>query len=257
MLDENFLLINKPAGWTSFDAVNFIRKKLRQQKSNQKIASSPTTPTPRNNKIRVGHAGTLDPFATGLLIIGIGREATKRLDEFKKLPKTYIAEIHLGATSDTDDCTGVIVPFVSSTKNKALDCHPELDSGSNEMPNQVRHDNHTNTQNHIEKILKTFLGPQTQIPPMYSAKKIAGQRLYQLARAGQTVDRAPCPIEIYDIKLLEYTWPLLKIEVQCSAGTYIRTLARDIGDRLGTGAYCETLCRTKIGPYDLKNAQAL
>jgi len=210
----NFLLINKPAGWTSFDVVGFIRKKAR-------IAH------PENKKIKVGHAGTLDPFATGLLIVGVGREATKRLDEFKGMPKTYIATIQLGAVSDTYDIDGVIIP------------------------NPIKKEP---TTTEVENTIKTFLGPQQQIPPMYSAKKINGKKLYELARQGITIERKPSDIEIYEINLLEYTWPILKIEVKCSAGTYIRSLANDIGQKLGVGAYCSALTRTAIGDYKLENA---
>ncbi len=184
-------------------------------------------------KIRVGHAGTLDPFATGLLIIGVGRDTTKRLDEFKKLPKTYVATIHLGAVSDTYDKTGTIHDIYTLYRDKPP------------------------SEQLVLEILQTFKGKQRQIPPMYSAKKINGQRLYTLARQGIEIERNPVAIEIYTIKLVEYTWPFLKIEVQCSTGTYIRSLAHDIGQKLGVGAYCEELTRTKIGEYVLKDAAIL
>lgn len=103
-------------------------------------------------------------------------------------------------------------------------------------------------------VLNNFIGKQLQTPPMYSAKKVDGQRLYKLARQGKEIKRKPVKIEIYNIKLLGYNWPLLQIEVQCSAGTYIRALAADIGAKLGCGAYCEQLRRTKIGEYDVENA---
>lgn len=212
----NFLLINKPEGWTSFDVVGFVRKQLRPQYPEQK-------------KLKVGHAGTLDPFATGLLIVGVGREATKKLDEFKVLLKTYVATIKLGEVSDTFDKTGHI------TMHNAR--------------NMIQP-----TTKQIKETVKSFVGKQKQIPPMFSAKKINGQRLYDLARKGITVERQPNEIEIYDIKILDYTWPFLKIEVQCSAGTYIRSLANDIGAALGTGAYCQELVRTKIGEYSLTDA---
>ncbi|MDO8626688.1 MAG: tRNA pseudouridine(55) synthase TruB [Candidatus Magasanikbacteria bacterium] len=240
-LPPDFLLINKPAGWTSFDVVNFIRKKARVDSGNKKI--------------RVGHAGTLDPFATGLLIVGVGREATKKLDEFKNLPKTYLATIKLGATSDTGDVTGVITETPPSPS-------PLLRGG--ESPSSIAMEGVGGgfafgkeglgevSEKQIKKILKQFLGKQRQIPPMYSAKKIGGQRLYKLARAGKTIKREPSEIEIYKIKLLSYDWPILKIEVTCGAGTYIRTLAEDIGKKLGTMAYCQELTRTKIGPYALE-----
>ncbi len=209
----NFLLINKPEGWTSFDVVAFVRNRVKK------------TPLPdKQKRIKVGHAGTLDPFATGLLIVGVGREATRKLDEFKSMAKTYIATIKLGATSNTYDKTGDIVV------------------GENQNPV---------TKKQVSDILKTFKGKQLQVPPMFSAKQIDGQRLYQLARKGITVERKANEIEIYKIKLVEYSWPILKIEVQCSAGTYIRTLAHDIGEKLGVGAYCQDLVRTQIGPYSL------
>lgn len=213
-LDKNFLLINKPAGWTSFDVVGFLRKKFRQAGS--------------KSKMKIGHAGTLDPFATGLLIVGVGREATKRLDEFKNLKKTYHATIHLGANSNTDDKTGTI-----TEKSVA------------EIP----------TQTEVENILKNLIGKQEQIPPMFSAKTINGTRLYKLARQGIEVERQPSQIEIFEIKLLHYIYPLLEIEVSCSSGTYIRTLARTIGERLHTGGYCEELKRTAIGEFRLTEAK--
>jgi len=213
---EKYLLIDKPEGWTSFDVVSVIRRQARLETSNKKI--------------RVGHAGTLDPFATGLLIVGVGREATKHLDDFKKLSKTYQATVRLGTISDTDDPTGTL--SVTET-DKMID------------------------RAEIEIVLKKFIGDQTQIPPMYSAKKINGQILYKLARAGKTVERQPHHIIIYNIRLTGYTWPDLTIEVDCSAGTYIRTLAHDIGDALGVGAYCHALRRTKIGDYKIEDAEKI
>jgi len=251
-----FLLINKPIGWTSFDAVNFLRKKIIRE-----IASPPRAG--RNDRIRVGHAGTLDPFATGLLIVGVGREATKKLDEFKKLPKTYVANVQLGATSTTDDPTGVITSYVIPSEpqrgdEESLSVIPTERSERRDPSASLGMtiDNKP-TIGQIEQILKTFLGPQLQTPPIYSAKKINGKRAYKFARAGQTVELQPVPIEIYDIKLLDYNYPLLKIEVTCSAGTYIRTIAKDIGEKLNTGAYCAELTRTAIGSYFLKDAQEL
>jgi tRNA pseudouridine55 synthase len=208
---QDFLLINKPVGWTSHDVVGFLRKQY-----------------PRGTKL--GHAGTLDPFATGLLIVGVGRDATKRLDEFKNLTKTYEADIFFGATSDTQDKDGTITPTGIETKY---------------------------TEEEIKNILKTFVGPQLQIPPMYSAKKINGKKLYELARQGKEVERQPNEITIYKIELIKYNYPLLKIRVDCSTGTYIRTLAHDIGQKLGCGAYCTELVRTKIGPHELKDAQEI
>jgi len=213
---EKFILINKKAGWTSFDVVAYIRKQIKQK-------------NPDLKKIKVGHAGTLDPFAEGLLIVGVGREATKKLDEYKKLPKTYITSLRLGQISDTGDPTGKIIATAGE---------------NTEIP-----------INKISAVLNTFIGEQEQVPPMYSAKKIEGQRLYDLARKGITVKREPAKINIYSVKLLVYDFPHLKIEVKCSTGTYIRTLAEDIGRAIGSGAYCEELKRTAIGTYSLEQAK--
>jgi tRNA pseudouridine55 synthase len=238
-LPEKFLLIDKPVDWTSFDAVNFVRSYARTKTGNKNIhpvksgeAGLSRPGGTKFNRVKVGHAGTLDPFATGLLIVGVGREATKKLDEFKSLPKTYLATVRLGATSTTEDSTGQISSY-----------HCE-----------ERSDEAIPSEKEILNILKSFLGPQKQIPPMYSAKKINGQKMYSLARAGKIVEREPSDIEIYDLKFLAYNWPNLEIEVSCSAGTYIRTLAKDIGEKLQTGAYCAELRRTKIGPYNVEEA---
>ena len=218
-----FILIHKPQGWTSFDVIAYLRKSLS-------FESEPEgSPLRVEDKVKkIGHAGTLDPFATGLLIVGVGRESTKKLEEFKNMPKTYIAEIKLGATSDTQDSTGLIT----------------LNEKNTNIP----------TKKDIENIIKKFIGKQKQLPPMYSAKKIKGKKLYKLARQGIEIERKPSDIEIYDIKLLNYNYPQLEIEVNCGAGTYIRTLAHDIGASLGTGAYCDELVRTKIGEYDIIDA---
>ena len=216
----DFLLVNKPAGWTSFDAVAYVRK-------HADTASLRTDS--KQKRVRVGHAGTLDPFATGLLIIGVGREATKQLDQCKAMPKTYQAVIMLGKTSTTQDKTGVI------TENTITDT---------QIPDKDK----------ITEVLQSMTCIQMQTHPMFSAKKRNGQRLYTLARKGIEVERKPNQVEITGIHLLEYSWPLLTIEVECSAGTYIRTLAQDIGEKLGTGAYCQELTRTRIGPYSLSNA---
>lgn len=211
---NGFILINKPAEWTSFDAVAYIRKIIR-------------TNFPEHKKIKIGHAGTLDPFATGLLIIGIGREATKRIEEFRIMPKTYETIIKLGETSTTDDSTGEITKF----KNEIIP-----------------------TLSQVQTVLNKFTGKQEQVPPMYSAKKIDGTRLYKLARKGEIVERKPSLIEIYSIDLKEYSYPYIKIVVRCSTGTYIRSLARDIGNMLKNGGYCLDLKRTSLGNYKLEEA---
>ncbi|MFA6427504.1 MAG: tRNA pseudouridine(55) synthase TruB [Candidatus Magasanikbacteria bacterium] len=229
-MQPDFLLINKPKDWTSHDVVGYLRKVTRIKK--------------------IGHAGTLDPFATGLLIVGIGREATKRLDEFKSLQKTYVATLKLGYISDTFDSTGNIKKYKKNIKQiltKIFSISFQYLFPSLKIT----------TKKKIDSTLKKFIGKQNQIPPMYSAKKVNGKKLYELARKGIEIERKPCDIEISDIKILEYSWPLLNIEVACSSGTYIRTLAHDIGQKLGCGAYCEELERTRIGDYTLDNAYKL
>lgn len=236
-IDKNsFLLINKPKDWTSHDVVAVVRKNIREQEK-QVALPSEVLHIQKRSKTKVGHAGTLDPFATGLLIVGVGREATKRLDEFKNMPKVYIATLKLGATSTTFDPEGEITLAPNSNL-------PAGEAG-----------NQTPTTKDVKETLKNFVGKQLQIPPMFSAKKVGGQKLYDLARKGIEIERQPCEIEIYNIELLDYTYPTLKIEVGCSTGTYVRTIAHDIGQKLGCGAYCEELKRTSIGEYKLEDAQ--
>jgi len=208
--EGGFILINKPAGITSHDVVDKLREITKIKK--------------------IGHAGTLDPFATGLLILGIGREFTKKLSIFQKKDKEYIATLRLGAESDTFDKEGKIV-------EKKVEKIPE--------------------RKEIEEVLKSFLGEIEQIPPAFSAKKIKGKKLYELARKGIKVEPKPQRVKIYEISILEYNFPYLKIKVKCSSGTYIRSLANDIGKKLGCGAYVEELMRTKIGEFSIENAVEL
>jgi tRNA pseudouridine55 synthase len=206
-MEGGFILINKPSGITSHDVVD----KLREITGIRKI----------------GHAGTLDPFARGLLILGIGREFTKKLSIFQKKDKEYIATLRLGAESDTFDRDGKIV-------ERKVERIPE--------------------RKEIEEVLKSFFGEIEQIPPAFSAKKIGGKKLYELARKGIKVEPKPQRVKIYEISILEYKFPYLKIKVKCSSGTYIRSLANDIGKKLGCGAYVEELIRTKIGEFSVENA---
>ena len=204
---SGFLLVNKPNGPTSHDIIDELRKITGIRK--------------------IGHAGTLDPFASGLLIVAVGRQATKAISRFVKMDKEYIAELELGRTSDTYDRTGKIIVVQD----------PEI----------IR-------QEQIENILKKFIGKQKQLPPMYSAKKVGGQKLYELARRGATISRAPSEIEIFRLELLTYRWPKLKIKIHCSSGTYVRTLAYDLGLSLGCGALVSELERTAINGYNLSEA---
>ena len=210
---NEIVLIDKPTGMTSFGVVARLRRKISEQVG---------------HKVKVGHTGTLDPFATGLMILLVGK-ATKRSDEFLKLDKWYEATICLGKVSSTGDTEG------------------ELTDVSADIP----------TKEQICQTITQFIGEIKQIPPAFSAIKIDGQRAYKLARQGKTVDMPSRSVQVYELELVDYNYPILKIKTHVSSGTYIRTLAEDIGKSLGTGAYCQELRRTKIAEYDVDDAKAL
>jgi len=217
---SGFLLVNKPVGPTSHDIIDQLRKITGIK--------------------QIGHAGTLDPFASGLLLVGIG-EATKLLRHYVGLDKTYEAVLRLGATSDTQDRTGKIQETL-------------LRQGFGE---QARYKQDTITKLKIQKIIKSFIGKQKQIPPMYSAKKVGGKKLYELAREGKKIERKAQEIEIYDLKVKKLSGQMLHVNCHVSSGTYIRALAHDIGQALGCGAYLEELRRTAIGNFKLEDAISL
>ena len=205
---EEIIFVDKPSGMSSFGAVARVRRLLSEREG---------------HKVKVGHTGTLDPFATGLLILLAGK-ATKKAPELTKLDKVYEATIRLGATSSTGDPEGEIT---------ITDKKPEISR---------------------EKIIETlaqFVGEIEQIPPDFSAIKINGQRAYKLARVGKAVEMPKRKVTIYELELLDYASPFLKIRTHVSSGTYIRTLAEDIGEALGCGAYTTELRRTKIADYDI------
>ncbi|MBR2709166.1 tRNA pseudouridine(55) synthase TruB [Candidatus Saccharibacteria bacterium] len=212
-LEDQIILVDKPAGISSFGVVAKVRTKLRDE---------------FGHKIKVGHTGTLDPFATGLLILLSGK-MTKKSNEFLKLDKTYEATLKLGFTSTTGDPEGEI--------EEISDKKPELED--------------------IKSTLQNFTGIITQTPPRFSAIKINGQRAYKLARKNQDFEIPSREIEIYFIDILNYDYPELTIRCHVSSGTYIRTLAEDIGESLSTGAYLTSLRRIKVGEYDVKNAKQL
>src|SRR3989339_920352 len=211
MKQSGFLLIDKPKGWTSFDIVAKLRSICKIKK--------------------IGHAGTLDPMATGLLIVAIGREATKRIDEFKAQEKVYEAEIEFGMVSDTYDTEGKVERLELSVDR--------LERGV------------------IEKGLKSFIGEIEQMPPAFSAKKIKGVPAYKLARQGKEVDLKPSIFDIKTIEILNFDWPKLELEITCGPGTYIRSLAHDLGQDLQVGAILTVLKRTRIGNFDLSQAVKL
>ncbi len=208
---DGIILIDKPGGPTSHDIVDFVRKKFRFRK--------------------VGHAGTLDPMATGLLILLLGA-FTKKSSHFSNYDKEYEAVFCLGVSTDTGDKEGNIV----ERKNPDLYVRKNL------------------TVKNIERVFEHFRGEIRQVPPMYSAKKIKGKKLYELARRGIVLRREPKVVFINEIKLLNISLPYVTIYVKCSKGTYIRQLAHDIGERVGCGAHLVSLVRTRIGSFDIQDA---
>lgn len=208
---DEIILIDKPAGMTSFGVVARVRRVLSER---------------AGKKMKVGHTGTLDPFATGLLILLAGK-ATKRSNEFLKLDKEYIAEICLGETSTTGDPEGEV--------EKSYSGGPK-------------------TEAEVKKVVQSFVGEIWQKVPAFSAVKVNGERAYKLARKGVEMEMPTRKVTIYNIEVLEYKWPVLKIRTEVSSGTYIRTLGEDIGEKLGTGAYLTGLRRTKIADYRVEKA---
>ena len=200
------LLINKPKGITSHDVIDSIRKRFRIKK--------------------VGHAGTLDPMATGLLIVLIGK-ATKISQHATELSKTYEGTMKLGEITDSHDAEGTVIE-----RRTVNDINPNV----------------------VAELAKKFLGDQYQVPPMFSAKKINGQKLYKLARNGQVVARKPQVIHIFSFDIIDIRSAEIDFSVTCSKGTYVRTLANDFGERLGCGAHLIRLCRTKIGDLSVENS---
>lgn len=213
IISGQVLLVDKPLEWTSYQAVAKIKYAL------QKVTGK--------KKLKVGHAGTLDPLATGLLIICVGKK-TKEISNFMGLPKEYVAHVKLGATTPSYD----------------LEC--AIDA---EFPTD-----HINLEA-IEQALKAFIGEISQVPPIFSAIKKDGVRAYEKARAGEEIVMAPRQVVIHELEILSYTDQLLALRVLCSKGTYIRSLAHDIGKALNSGGHLIELRRTKIGPYEASNGK--
>jgi tRNA pseudouridine55 synthase len=201
--------IHKPAGITSHDVVYRVRKITGIKK--------------------VGHAGTLDPFATGVLVILIGRESTKRSDELMAGAKEYVAKLKLGSVSDTYDIDG------------------DIDAISDRVP----------TKEELEAAVSKYQGEIEQTPPKFSAKKINGKKLYEYARKGQDIEIPSVKVTIDEIELEDYRYPYAVIRVKCQKGVYIRSIGHDIGQDLGVGAYLESLLRTQVGEHTIENALTL
>lgn len=230
---DGILLIDKPKGWSSFDVIRKLRVTLAAQQAtrNKQHAGNSKKRPPK-----MGHAGTLDPMATGLLIVLVGK-ATKKQDQFMKQDKRYEAEITLGATSTTDDAEGTI----TSSKQQAAGSKGEKEI---EQP----------TLEKVQKVLEQFTGDIEQVPPQYSAVKVGGKRAYKTARSGGATELKARNVAIHSLELKEYAYPLLRVSCYVSSGTYIRSLARDIGEELDTGGYLSQLRRTKIGEYSVEDA---
>ncbi len=311
-MDNEILLVDKPGGMSSFGVVARVRRKLSENAGMMTVQRKDGVTVQKRKKVKVGHTGTLDPFATGLLILLIGK-GTKRAGEFLKLDKEYIATAELGVISTTGDLEGERLELVASsaltdvllsrrtlstppsvapvalnklttsslsretsnnlptsnlshaTLNKLTTFSPSLDdyAGSSltderfaaampehlvtEIPNKEA----------VEKCVQNLVGENWQRVPNFSAVKINGQRAYKLAREGKQVEMPVRPVKIYEIEVLEYEWPVLKFRCKVSSGTYIRTLAEDIGKALGTGAYLTALRRTQVGDYRIEQARTL
>lgn len=204
--DDRVILIDKPREWTSFDVVNKLRKKLKIKK--------------------IGHAGTLDPLATGLLILCTGK-MTKQIDEYQAQEKEYTGELVIGQTTASHD----LETPVSEPKNIAA------------ITNEL-----------ILVSARKFTGVIDQIPPIHSAVKIEGKRSYKLARKGKEPELKPRTVTVSEFEITAIELPVIRFRIVCSKGTYIRSIARDFGEELGVGAYLSKLCRTRIGKFQLKDA---
>lgn len=207
---ESIIAINKPKGITSHDVVNRVRRITGIK--------------------RVGHGGTLDPLASGVLVVAIGREYTKQLDLYVKGKKEYLAEITLGFHSTTDDSEGEKTQII-------VDSIPDSES--------------------VTKIVKSFLGDIHQTPPNYSSIKISGVPAHRRMRRRENIELKPRLVKIYDIELISYYYPILKLRVSTGPGVYIRALARDIGEKLNTGGYLSELKRTKVAEFSIEDAITL
>lgn len=214
-IEGEVLFVNKPLQWTSFNVVNRIKWKLKKSLN--------------ISKIKVGHAGTLDPLATGVMIICTGK-STKLIEKYQDQKKEYIATIELGATTPCFD---------------------------KELPVDATYPTAHITEELVNHVIPTFIGEIWQMPPIYSAKKVDGKRAYEYAREGETVELQPKLLAIEEIEVIEFALPLLRIRVACSKGTYIRALARDIGIALQSGAHLAALERTKIGEITINDCMEI
>ncbi len=251
LLNREILLVDKPAGMSSFAVVARIRRILTEQMQEDYVARGLTAP----KRAKVGHAGTLDPFATGLLICLLGK-GTKKAQEFLKKDKRYEATIKLGEVSTTGDVEGEISEYEFLGHRSP---HLSLQGGSLSSAPVVAEipKNCIPEISSVNTIVQSFQGKIRQRVPAYSAVKINGRRAYELARKGVQVEMPEREVEIYEISVVDYEWPYLKIDCKVSSGTYIRALGEDIGKTLGVGGYLTELRRTEIGDFSVKDAVTL
>lgn len=207
---EGIIAINKPKGPTSHDIIDHLRKVTGVK--------------------RVGHAGTLDPLASGVLVVGIGREATKRLGEIVKEGKEYMATIKFGEESSTDDEEGQKTSINFKTIPRRAD---------------------------VDESVKKFVGKIQQTPPLFSAVKIGGREAYKFARRNQSPTLLPRTVQVEKIEILRYDFPILELKIKCASGVYVRSIARDLGRNLGCGGYLADLKRTRVGSYKLNDSLSL
>lgn len=210
--EGSVFLVDKPYTWTSFNVVGKLKVLIRRATGDKTI--------------KVGHAGTLDPLATGLLVVCTGK-ATKQVNELMAQQKEYMATIKIGETTPSFD----------------LETKPDQQYPTDHI-----------TRTTIDEAIKGFIGPQLQIPPLFSAKFVDGKRAYKYARQGVDMELKPVPIEIYDISVISFEMPLLELQIRCSKGTYIRSIARDIGKALNSGAHLVQLRRTASGNFRIEDA---
>ncbi|CAN5123575.1 tRNA pseudouridine(55) synthase TruB [soil metagenome] len=208
--EGSVLLVDKPAGPTSHDVVDRVRRCFGLR--------------------RVGHTGTLDPFATGLLLICLG-PATRLSEYLTGLDKRYLATLLLGASTDTDDATGIVVQSSETWRELGVE--------------------------QVAAALDSQVGAITQLPPTYSSKKVGGERMHRLVRRGESVQAAPARVRVYSLEILDFRPPAVDFAVHCGSGTYVRAIARDVGEALGTGAHLSALRRTAIGSFRVEEAVSL
>jgi tRNA pseudouridine55 synthase len=252
---QGLLLVDKPKTWTSFDVVNYVRKMVAAHEDKK----------PKNCK--VGHTGTLDPLATGLLVLLVGKEYTRKATELTKLDKTYEVTMKLGFVSTTGDAEGEITPYAGNRHSEPSLRHSERSEESIQTdPFAGAQDDSgmgvgngivsgtTPTPEQVLGALESLQGQIMQVPPAYSAMKIDGQRAYKLAREGKAVALEARPVTIYKNTLKKYEYPYVHFTSEVGSGTYIRSLVEDLGKILGTGAYMSDLRRTRVGQFSLDGA---